>query len=58
MKKKLPKKLSLNRETLALLEQPALQEAAGGVTATCGGCQFSGRQTCGTCQVTCTTNFC
>lgn len=55
MKKKLTKKLSLHRETLAQLEQPDLQLAAGGATAWC---QYSGYRTCGTCEATCTTNYC
>ena len=57
MKKKAPKKLTLHRETLTQLDLEN-ENVAGGVTATCGGCQFSGRQTCGTCVVTCTSNFC
>ena len=66
--KKRTKKLALNRETLTRLEHD-LGHVAGGATAVadCGtrtcmpphsGCEFSGRQTCFTCQATCTTNLC
>ena len=68
MKKKV-KKLVLNRETLASLDPPDLQRAAGGTgythytcpSFTCQpyNCQFSdGRDTCYTCENTCTTNYC
>jgi hypothetical protein len=53
--KKTAKKLSLHRETLAQLGQDDLQQAAGGVTVRC---EYSGYQTCATCQLTCTTNKC
>jgi hypothetical protein len=55
MKKK-PKKLELHRETLAALDQRELTRADGGAY-TDYGC-FSGYQTCGSCQNTCTTNRC
>lgn len=66
MKKKL-KKLALHRETLAELDRSDdLQGVAGGATMntcpsyTCypANCDFSGRNTCATCQLTCTTNLC
>jgi hypothetical protein len=48
MKKRL-KKLALNRETLRVLEEGAIQEAVGGVSA----------RTCGSpCSATCTVNPC
>lgn len=56
MKKKL-KKLVLNRETLAELDRPELQAAAGGATGA-RACPYSGYRTCTTCQATCTTNYC
>ncbi len=68
--KKRTKKLALNRETLVHLEND-LGQIVGGLTAVteCGtrtcmpphsGCEYSGagRQTCLTCQRTCTTNLC
>jgi hypothetical protein len=57
--KKTPKKLVLCRETLLELDRFDLR-AAGGATRTCRPdfCDFSGRATCTTCQLTCTTNFC
>ena len=56
MKKRTPKKLVLNRETLVLLENNDLKEAAGGITLHC---QYSGYRTCGTCDnATCGTNLC
>lgn len=71
MKKRTPKKLVLNRETLAGLDRSDLQRAAGGTgytyyncpSFTCqapyGNCQYSdGRNTCFTCEATCTTNYC
>ena len=64
MKRK-PKKLSLNRETLAELDKAEMTFVAGGNvsnTPTCtqrpNVCDFSGRATCTTCQLTCTTNLC
>jgi hypothetical protein len=59
--KKLPKKLVLSRETLVDLDRMELPRALGGaVSQTCrpNFCDFSGRNTCTTCQLTCTTNFC
>ena len=67
MKKKV-KKLTLSRETLVTL-QNNLQQVAGGITAVtdCGTrtckppystCEWSGYQTCNSCQNTCTTNYC
>jgi hypothetical protein len=61
MRKKLAKKLVLNRETLAELDGFALQGVAGGATVTCqpDNCDYSnGRRTCLTCDLTCTTNNC
>lgn len=60
MKKKELKKLVLNRETLAELDRFDLWQAHGGATQTCRPdfCDFSGRNTCTTCQLTCTTNYC
>jgi hypothetical protein len=60
MKKKDLKKLVLNRETLAELDRFDLWQAHGGATVTCRPdfCDFSGRNTCTTCQLTCTTNYC
>ena len=58
--KKTPKKLVLCRETLLDLDRFELR-VAGGATAFCTnppGCDFSGRNTCTTCQLTCTTNRC
>ncbi|HSS49570.1 MAG TPA: hypothetical protein VLX28_11560 [Thermoanaerobaculia bacterium] len=64
MKRK-PKRLSLNRETLTDLDRPEMMKhVVGGVSnvasCTCrpNVCDFSGRNTCTTCQLTCTTNFC
>jgi hypothetical protein len=51
------KKLTLNRETLTELDRLDLRRADGGVTGP-RACPFSGYNTCGTCQATCTTNFC
>jgi hypothetical protein len=60
MKKHTLKKLVLNRETLVELDRMDLPYAAGGATQTCRPdfCDFSGRNTCTTCQLTCTTNYC
>lgn len=72
MKKKTRKKLILHRETLAGLDRSHLERAVGGTgtgyptyytcpSFTCqpGNCQFSdGRNTCYTCEDTCTTNYC
>ncbi|HKI04544.1 MAG TPA: class I lanthipeptide [Thermoanaerobaculia bacterium] len=57
MKKHLKKRLVLHRETLTALDQLELKAAAGGATSP-RACPYSGYQTCGTCQATCTTNFC
>jgi hypothetical protein len=54
MKKKI-QKLVLNRETLRELSQHNLELAQGGYTLRC---QYSGYGTCGTCEATCTTNYC
>ena len=68
--KKRTKKLVLNRETLAGLDRSDLQGAAGGVSYvgcytyqaySCqpNRCPYSeGRNTCFTCEGTCTTNYC
>lgn len=65
MKKKHLRKLALHRETLAELDRAHLQEVAGGTQYTCpsftcypANCDFSGRATCLTCEMTCTTNYC
>ncbi|HLX10322.1 MAG TPA: hypothetical protein VKY89_20915 [Thermoanaerobaculia bacterium] len=63
------KRLALNRETLVELDRSDMQAANGATTeySTCYGCasftcrppcQYSNRNTCTTCQMTCTTNFC
>lgn len=62
------KKLALHRETLSDLDRTRLGHAAGGGTETyffcpsytCypGVCQFSDYNTCLTCEMTCTTNYC
>jgi len=49
VKKTKSKKLVLNRETLALLEEPNLQLAAGGVTLRT--CETSPQATCTTCAI-------
>jgi hypothetical protein len=67
--RKTHKRLTLNRETLVELDRSELQPVNGATTAysTCYGCasftcrpacEFSNRNTCTTCQMTCTTNFC
>lgn len=56
MKKELKtKKMVLCRETLVELDRLSLRQVDGGVTAWC---QYSGYRTCGTCEMTCTTNYC
>jgi len=57
MKKMLKSRLTLNRETLAHLEEQDLGQIAGG-TSSPKICTFSGYQTCATCQNTCGTNYC
>lgn len=56
------KKLRLHRETLAELDRTELWRAAGGTAyVTCyhpDNCQYSGRATCTTCNLTCNTNYC
>lgn len=62
------KKLSLHRETLAELDRPELGRVEGGTgytnytcpSFTCypDNCWYSGRATCTTCEMTCTTNYC
>jgi hypothetical protein len=58
--KKTAKKMVLNRETLVRLEQ-SLDQVAGGFDTNeysfCR-CPDTGRDTCMTCEATCTTNFC
>jgi hypothetical protein len=56
--KRTPKKLTLQRETLAGLTRSELEQAAGGFTIRPDECQYSGRKTCLTCEATCTTNYC
>lgn len=60
MKKNI-KKLALHRDTLADLDRLSLRLADGGTAdsgyMTCY-CQYSNRRTCGTCEMTCTTNYC
>lgn len=60
MKKTRLRKLVLHRETLRELDRFDLQHVEGGATQTCRPdfCDFSGRNTCTTCQLTCTTNYC
>ncbi|HEV7671255.1 MAG TPA: class I lanthipeptide [Thermoanaerobaculia bacterium] len=62
-----PKKLVLHRETLSDLDRAQLGQAAGGTSYqyncpsfTCypDNCQYSGYNTCFTCEMTCTTNYC
>jgi hypothetical protein len=55
--KKRVKKLALHRETLVQLAQNDLGYVAGGVTNP-PDCEFSNRNTCATCNLTCTTNLC
>ena len=57
MKKNKAAKLVLNRETLAELQSPELHQVAGALTERPWQC-FSGYNTCGSCRVTCTTNYC
>jgi hypothetical protein len=57
MKKK-AKRLTLNRETLAGLENDKLEQVAGGAFTDNPDICFSGQRTCGTCVQTCTTNRC
>lgn len=57
VKKTKLKKLTLNRETLTELDRLDLHRAGGGYTGP-RACQFSGYNTCQTCQATCTTNYC
>jgi hypothetical protein len=67
--RKTRKRLTLNRETLVELDRTELRPANGatGVASGCYGCpsatcmppcEYSHRNTCTTCQATCTTNFC
>jgi hypothetical protein len=65
MKKNRLKKLALHRETLTDLDHSGLKEVGGGTGYTCpsftcypGRCQYSGQNTCFTCEMTCTTNYC
>lgn len=74
MKKNRLKKLALHRETLAELDRPDLKGIGGGTGTsayctqnqyTCPSftcypdrCQYSDRDTCFTCEMTCTTNYC
>lgn len=64
MKKKELKKLTLNRETLAGLDRSGLWQAQGGVTGYCADtrkpyvCPYTGLNTCDSCQLPCTTNYC
>lgn len=57
MKKMLKKRLTLNRETLAHLEEQNLEQIAGGGSGPAD-CTFSGYRTCATCKNTCGTNYC
>ena len=56
------KKLVVHRETLRQLDQLTLEQIDGGTgdaTVTCPErCTWSGRNTCNSCELTCTTNFC
>lgn len=58
MKKKVIKKLVLNRETLIELDRNDLWPAGGFARTQPPICQASGRNTCTTCGPTCTTNLC
>lgn len=57
MKRKNPK-IQLHRETLHALDSELMQPVAGGYTQIPRICNPSGRLTCGSCQVTCTTSYC
>jgi hypothetical protein len=53
------KRLTLNRETLVELDRSDLRPAVGVSGRTCPPiCDFSNRNTCTTCQLTCTSNTC
>ncbi len=54
--KKIVRTLTLHRETLRDLGAQAASLVEGG--AFTARCEFSGRNTCGTCVFTCTTNYC
>jgi hypothetical protein len=58
--KKKVKKLMLHRETLMELDGTDLGLAGAAATQTCypSPCDVSRRNTCTSCQLTCTTNFC
>jgi hypothetical protein len=67
--RKMRKRLTLSRETLVKLDHSELQPVAGATTqfSTCYGCasytcrppcEYTGHNTCTSCQLTCTTNFC
>lgn len=56
--KKRAKRLTLNRETVLGLE---LQRTSGGGPVRTGypfPCPYSGQNTCATCEMTCTSNYC
>lgn len=57
MKRKNPK-IQLHRETLRALDSEILGPVVGGYTQIPRICNPSGRLTCGSCQVTCTTSYC
>jgi hypothetical protein len=48
----------LNRETLVDLDSGDLSPVAGGTKTVPPCCDFSNRNTCTTCQLTCTSNTC
>jgi len=56
--KRTVKKLVLSRETLRELDYGSLGPVAGGAYTVPPDCDFSNRNTCTTCNLTCTTNFC
>jgi hypothetical protein len=56
MRKRAVKKLNLNRETVVQLEGQQMEAVVGASSPKI--CTFSGYQTCGSCRVTCTTNYC
>jgi hypothetical protein len=63
LKKRKLKRLVLHRETLVELDRLELRQVGGAwytdVYHSCPeACQWSGRRTCTTCELTCTTNFC
>jgi len=56
--KKQTKKITLHRETLRALDALHFEAVVGGAVTQRPICEFSGRNTCTTCVLTCTTNRC